>query len=104
MGSMMVFPSMMVLSVHLRSVDKSLTEWKEVNNLIGPRVHRLKLFVNDVTKMSEPIASHQLVLREGFHKTGHTSTCTRTKVYRSCLARDGRKLRDMAMMCGKKLW
>lgn len=56
--------------------------------------------VNEATKNSAPIASRRPLLCEGFHKTRHTSTCTRTKVHRRCLARS--EIRDMTM-CWKNL-
>ena len=86
-------------TVHLSSSEgfrrngKKSTSWLAIEFTGSKRV-------NEATKISEPIASRRPLLCEGFHKTGHTSTCTRTKVHRRCLAR--REIRDMTM-CWKDL-
>ena len=86
-------------TVHLSSSEGFRRNGKKSTSWLAKEFTGWKC-VNEATKNSAPIASRRPLLCEGFHKTRHTSTCTRTKVHRRCLARS--EIRDMTM-CWKNL-
>lgn len=86
-------------TVHLSSSERFRRNGKKSTSWLAKEFTGWKC-VNEATKNSAPIASRRPLLCEGFHKTRHTSTCTRTKVHRRCLARS--EIRDMTM-CWKNL-